>query len=80
MIGVPRYSLVNSRTVSWTASDTGTGVAAFDVQSRSATLTSNLAVRNADLGIEAVFGVIDGGRNKAHGNGNPLQCTNITCR
>jgi hypothetical protein len=37
MIGVPRYSLVNSRTVSWTASDIGTGVAAFDVQSRSAT-------------------------------------------
>jgi uncharacterized delta-60 repeat protein len=36
MIGVPRYSLVNSRTVSWTASDIGTGVAAFDVQSRSA--------------------------------------------
>jgi uncharacterized delta-60 repeat protein len=34
MIGVPRYSLVNSRTVSWTASDIGTGVKAFDVQRR----------------------------------------------
>jgi hypothetical protein len=29
-------------------------------------------VRNADLGIEAVFGVIDGGGNAAHGNGNPM--------
>jgi len=51
----------------------------FDVESRSATLASNRAVRNGDLGIEAVFGVLDGGRNNAHGNGNPLQCTNIAC-
>ena len=36
-------------------------------------------MRNGDLGIEAVFGVTDGGGNKAFGNGNPLQCTNITC-
>ena len=59
---------------------TGAGDDGFDVESRSANLTSNLAVRNGDLGIEAVFGVIDGGGNRAHGNGNPLQCTNITCR
>jgi parallel beta-helix repeat protein len=58
----------------------GAGDDGFDVESRSATLTSNLAVRNADLGIEAVFGVINGGGNKAHGNGNPLQCTHIACR
>jgi parallel beta-helix repeat protein len=58
----------------------GAGDDGFDIESRSATLTSNLAVRNADLGIEAVFGVIDGGGNKAHANGNPLQCTNIECR
>jgi uncharacterized delta-60 repeat protein len=36
MLGVPRYSLATSRTVSWTASDTGTGVKAFDVQRRRA--------------------------------------------
>jgi uncharacterized delta-60 repeat protein len=36
MIGVPRYSLAKSRTVSWTASDTGTGVEEFDVQRRQA--------------------------------------------
>jgi parallel beta-helix repeat protein len=58
----------------------GAGDDGFDIESRSATLTGNLAVRNADLGIEAVFGVIDGGGNKAHANGNPLQCTNIECR
>jgi parallel beta-helix repeat protein len=51
----------------------------FDVESDSATLTRNRAVRNADLGIEAVAGVTDGGGNKAHGNGDPAQCTNIAC-
>jgi large repetitive protein len=58
----------------------GSGDDGFDVDSRTTTLTGNRAVRNDDLGIEAVFGVIDGGGNKAHANGNPLQCTNITCR
>jgi parallel beta-helix repeat protein len=58
----------------------GAGDDGFDVDSRSAKLTSNRAVRNADLGLEAVFGVIDGGGNAAHGNGNPMQCTNIACR
>ena len=51
----------------------------FDVNSRSATLTRNRAVRNGGLGIEAVAGVIDGGGNRAHGNGNPAQCTNVAC-
>jgi parallel beta-helix repeat protein len=51
----------------------------FDVDSSTTTLTANRAGRNGDLGIEAVFGVTDGGGNKAFGNGNPLQCTNITC-
>jgi hypothetical protein len=32
-----------------------------------------------DLGIEAVRGVIDGGGNKASGNGDLRQCTNIVC-
>lgn len=36
MIGVPRYSLAPTRTVSWTASDTGTGVKSFNVQRRGA--------------------------------------------
>jgi parallel beta-helix repeat protein len=57
----------------------GSGDDGFDVGSRSAKLTSNRAVGNADLGIEAVFGVIDGGGNRASGNGNPLECTNVFC-
>jgi len=51
----------------------------FDIESRSARLTRNRAVDNGDLGIEAVFSVIDGGGNRAHGNGDPRQCVNIVC-
>jgi len=43
------------------------------------TLTRNTADFNHELGIEAGPGVIDGGGNRARGNGNPLQCTNVTC-
>jgi len=52
----------------------------IDVDSPDTTLVGNHAVHNGDLGIEAVFGVTDGGRNKAYGNGNPVQCTNISCK
>jgi parallel beta-helix repeat protein len=52
----------------------------IDVDSPATTLIGNHAVHNGDLGIEGVVGVIDGGRNKAHGNGNPLQCTNVACK
>jgi large repetitive protein len=51
----------------------------IDVDSPLTTLTGNHALNNSDLGIEAVFGVTDGGSNKAHGNGNPAQCTNLAC-
>jgi parallel beta-helix repeat protein len=57
----------------------GAGDDGFDVESRSIKLTGNLAARNADLGIEAVRGVIDGGGNIARHNGDPRQCTNILC-
>ena len=59
---------------------TRSGDDGFDVDSATTTLTANRARRNADLGIEAVFGVIDGGGNLASGNGNSLQCLNVTCR
>jgi nitrous oxidase accessory protein NosD len=52
----------------------------IDVDSPLTTLTGNHALHNGDLGIEAVFGVTDGGDNEAHGNGNPAQCANIVCR
>jgi len=47
--------------------------------SPSTTLTANIANSNANLGIDSVADAIDGGGNRAHGNGNPLQCTNIVC-
>jgi parallel beta-helix repeat protein len=51
----------------------------FDTASRSTKLTGNRALRNGDLGIEAVRGVIDGGGNKARGNGDGRQCTHVAC-
>jgi parallel beta-helix repeat protein len=57
----------------------GNGDDGFDVESTSTKLTGNRAVRNADLGIEAVPGVIDGGGNIAHNNGDPRQCVHIAC-
>jgi hypothetical protein len=56
------------------ASDDG-----FDIQSHTAKLTKNQARRNGDLGIAAVRAVRDGGGNRASGNGDPRQCTNIVC-
>ena len=51
----------------------------IDVRRADTTLTENRANRNADLGIEAVAGVTDGGGNAASGNGNPAQCVNVAC-
>jgi hypothetical protein len=52
----------------------------IDVGNPRTKLRRNLAARNGDLGIEAVRGVTDGGRNRAHGNGDPRQCTHVSCR
>jgi parallel beta-helix repeat protein len=57
----------------------GAGDDGFDVESGATTLTENTANHNDDLGIEAVAGVTDGRGNRAGGNGNPLQCTNVFC-
>jgi parallel beta-helix repeat protein len=51
----------------------------FDIQSHTAKLTRNRALRNGDLGIAAVRGVRDGGGNVARHNGDPRQCRNIVC-
>jgi large repetitive protein len=51
----------------------------IDIDEADNTVTRNVASRNVDLGVEAVPGVIDGGDNRAFGNGNPLQCLNVTC-
>ena len=51
----------------------------FDVEGPTTKLTKNRALRNRDLGIEAVRGVIDGGGNIGRDNGDARQCTNIAC-
>jgi parallel beta-helix repeat protein len=55
----------------------GSGRAGIIVGSRSTTITNNRAV---GLGIKAVEGVIDGGGNRASGNGDPRQCVSVACR
>jgi parallel beta-helix repeat protein len=40
----------------------------------------NVALRNGALGIDAAPGVVDGGGNRASGNGNAAQCAGVTCR
>jgi parallel beta-helix repeat protein len=57
----------------------GAGTSGIKVGSPSTTLTRNEARRNGKLGIYAVPGVIDGGGNRASGNGDPRQCVNIVC-
>jgi large repetitive protein len=49
------------------------------VEDPGTTIADNRANDNADYGIQAVPGVIDGGGNTAVGNGNPLQCLNVVC-
>ena len=56
------------------------GADGIDVRAPGTTVTRNTANDNHDLGISAVPGVIDGGGNRAAGNGSPAQCTNIACR
>jgi parallel beta-helix repeat protein len=50
-----------------------------DIDAPGTVVRANSANDNGDLGIEAVEGVIDGGGNRAAGNGNPLQCLNVVC-
>ena len=58
----------------------GSEGAGIIVGSRSTTIANNRALRNGGLGIRAIEGVIDGGGNRASGNGDPRQCVNVACR
>jgi parallel beta-helix repeat protein len=71
---VPKRTLVSGNLV------VGSGRAGIIVGNRSTTIINNRAVRNGGLGIRAVKGVIDGGGNRASGNGDPRQCVNVACR
>jgi hypothetical protein len=52
-----------------------------DVTSPTVTVSNNFASFNGDLGIEAEpTPAIDGGGNRANGNGNPAQCLNVRCK
>jgi parallel beta-helix repeat protein len=51
----------------------------LDARHPTTKLARNEARRNGDLGIKASGGVIDGGGNRASGNGDPRQCVNVTC-
>jgi parallel beta-helix repeat protein len=75
--------LVTDSTRQSTVSDNfskGNGDDGIDVDAPGTTIARNKANFNFDLGIEAVPGVIDGGGNKAQGNGNPAQCVNVSCK
>jgi Right handed beta helix region len=56
------------------------GDSGIEVFVAGATVSRNRADRNAYLGIDAVSGTIDGGGNRASGNGNPAQCVGVSCR
>ena len=51
----------------------------FAIRNRTTKLADNRAKRNADLGIAAVHGTIDGGGNQAGGNGDKRQCVHVKC-
>jgi parallel beta-helix repeat protein len=58
----------------------GNGDDGIDVDEPISTIRHSRAEGNGDWGIEAVTGTTDGGGNRAFGNGNPLQCLNISCK
>jgi parallel beta-helix repeat protein len=50
------------------------------VSDSTAIVSHNTANDNGDFGIAAAPGVVDGGGNRARGNGAPEQCLNVVCR
>jgi parallel beta-helix repeat protein len=52
----------------------------FDVNDPTTKLSRNRAVRNGDLGIEAVRRVNDAGGNTARHNGDRRQCRHVACK
>jgi parallel beta-helix repeat protein len=72
--GKARHTLLK-RNHAFGAKDDG-----LDANHPTTKLTRNEARRNGDLGIEAARGVIDGGGNRASGNGDAGQCVHVTCR
>jgi hypothetical protein len=74
----------DARTRAYTINPDGTGLLELKIDpiliNDPATLSSNRADRNGDLGIESVPGTLGGG-NRAKHNGNPAQCVpSYLCR
>lgn len=57
----------------------GNGADGLNLSGPNTTVARNRADRNGELGINAP-GVIDGGGNRARGNGNPAQCAGVSCK
>jgi hypothetical protein len=74
VLGVARDTTVERNVASANGAD------GIHVLSPFTTVARNTADRNAAYGLEAVAGVIDGGGNRARGNGNPAQCAGVVCR
>ena len=55
------------------------GADGIDVGDAGNKLTKNHSDKNVNLGIFAFAGNVDGGKNTAHGNGNPLECVGVAC-
>jgi parallel beta-helix repeat protein len=77
--GVVLHTQIQHNVVS-NADDDGIQLIGPSTGLQTSILGENIAVHNGDFGIETVPGTIDAGGNKAAGNGNALQCLNITCR
>jgi copper-binding protein NosD len=77
-VGTETFNPVENTRIdgNWVSRSADDGI---DVRRAATILADNWANNNADLGISAVAGVIDGRGNHARGNGNPAQCTGVVC-
>ncbi len=58
---------------------TNSGENGIDLRSPGNVVRRNHTDSNAAWGIFAIEGTIDGGGNRAHGNGQPAQCSGVVC-
>jgi hypothetical protein len=66
-------TLVEANTVSGSSNN------GIDTESASTTLRRNYVAFNRNWGIAAPFGAVDGGGNRARGNGQAAQCQAVVC-
>jgi hypothetical protein len=77
IIGYPGFTgLLESNVTNANGQD---GIHMVLAQPQLVTLTANVANANRNLGIDVTPGVVNGGGNRAAGNGNPAQCAGVAC-